>query len=354
MYKVILSFFLMITVANAQLELNDASVSQAAPKKTQNTKKNDDGGIFSFMNFSFKKNKDEITTKDSPKETLLEKLNRLDAENNIDAQLQLAYIYLYGDEVLAIKPDYNKAFNYYDKAAKQNDVIALNNLGNLHFSGIGTPINKEKAAQYFLKAANLGNDDAAVNLAFMYLTANGIAKDDEQAIYLFAKASKKDNVIAKFMLGQAYYKGFILPKDYERAFENIKFASEAGFDEAQYMLAVLYMEGLGTPQNYGFSVELLQKSLAQGNVSAINGLAGILADGKKYPKDLFTAHILYNLASIRGVEGAAEKRNLIEKDLKIEEILQAQTKANQYVARPTDNTAYIRKTFGGNIRDYIN
>ncbi len=57
-------------------------------------------------------------------------------------------------------------------AAAQGDNIAINNLGSLYFSGIGTEKNFTKAAQLFEQAAQLGNTEAAVNLAFIYLTKN--------------------------------------------------------------------------------------------------------------------------------------------------------------------------------------
>ena len=113
------------------------------------------------------------------------------------------------------------------------------------------------------------------------------------------------------------------------------------------------MNGWGTPQNYGNAVRALRKAVDQGNVDAMMALGDVLAIGEKYPRDIYYAHVLFNVASVRGAEGADEKRNVLEKKLKIEELLQAQTQAEQYVEKPSELTVYIRQTFGDNIKGYI-
>lgn len=139
---------------------------------------------------------------------------------NLDAQLSLGYIFLYGEG--DIKPDYNKAFHYYEMAAAQNDNVAINNLGSLYYSGIGTPANVAKAMEMFDKAAKLGNVEAAVNLAFLYMTDNPLSKDSKRAMELFQTAADANNPTAQFMLGYAHLYGYLVPRDYARAFELCK------------------------------------------------------------------------------------------------------------------------------------
>ena len=154
------------------------------------------------------------------------------------------------------------------------------------------------------------------------------------------------------MLGYAYYTGKLRSQDYTKAAELIR-QSAAEFDEAQYVLAVMYMSGLGMPQNYGNAVKYLRQAVNQGNVESMTALGDILAQGEKYNKDLFTAHIMFNLAAVRGAPGAADKRKFLEEKMKIDEVLQAQTNAENYKEKPTTLTNYIRQTFGNNIRHYI-
>lgn len=323
----------------------------------------DDRGIFSFLNFSFIKKplsfmnsaeNNQTAEAGAPRpiaETPLQKMTRAADNGNVNAQLSLGYMYLYGEN--GVEADFSKAFKYYEMAAAQNDKIALNNLGSLYFNGIGTEVNYLKAAQLFAKAAQNGSDDAAVNLAFIYLSGNNKNKNLSGAIELFKQAANAGNNTAKFMLGYAYYRGFQVPRDYYKAVALMKEASAAQFDEAQYILALMYMNGQGIAKNYGNTVKNLQAALRQGNISATVELANILTKGTMYPKNLIEAHILYNIAAVYGAPGTAEARDGLEGSLKIDELLQAQAQAEKFQPKPSELTTYIRQTFGNNVRRYI-
>lgn len=324
-----------------------------APAKAEDiaAAKSEDKGIFSFLNFLDKKKKPEVKVESGPQETVLEKLIRTAGEGDVNSQLSLGYMYLYGED--GVEVNHKKAFEYYKMAAAQNDNVAINNLGSLYFSGIGTRRNPQLAAQMFQKASELGNIEASVNLAFLYLAGQGVPKDGNAAMDLFMKASAKNNPTADFMLGYAYFRGYVMEQDLREAFELIRKAANAGYDDALFQLSEMYMNGWGTPQNYGNAVRALRKAVDQGNVDAMMALGDVLAIGEKYPRDIYYAHVLFNVASVRGAEGADEKRNVLEKKLKIEELLQAQTQAEQYVEKPSELTVYIRQTFGDNIKGYI-
>lgn len=343
---------------------NDTSASEQKIEVKQDDKKvADDRGIFSFLNFSFIKkpalleNKTDTTTEQpeanaqSTPETPLQKIHRLAEEGNLESQLALGYMYLYGEN--GVTSDYVKAFKYYEMAAAQNDKIALNNLGSLYFNGIGTEVNYVKAAELFAQAAKLGSDDAAVNLAFIYLSGNNQSQNQQEAIELFRQAANAGNNTARFMLGYAYYKGFQVQQDYYKAVELMKISSDAQFDEAQYVLALMYINGQGIAKNYGNAVKYLSAAATQGNVPALMKLADILTEGTMYPRNLVRAHIMYNVASVLGAPDAAQKRDDLEQKLKLEELLPAQTAAEKFQPKPSELTSYIRQTFGNNIRRYI-
>ena len=325
---------------------NEQSPSQEEVKKQE-------GGLFSFLNF-FKKDDKELE-KEAKKnqESILDMLTRKAAEGNVDAQLSLGYMYLYGDASHDVKQDYKKSFDYYSMAAAQGDSIAINNLGSLYYSGIGVEKNMEKAAELFAVAADKGNEESALNLAFLYLSGNGVSNDNRKAMDYFVQSAQKGNLVAKFMLGYAYYRGFVVPQDFKRAFNLMKDAAKAGYDDAQLFMGLMYLNGEGTNKNYGNAVKYLGNAFLQGNVNATAHLAKIYAEGKAYPKNIFQAYTMYNIAANSGVEEAAEQRDTLEKALKIEELLKAQSEAENFTPKPTEITTYIRKTFGRNIFSYI-
>ena len=345
----IAAFCVFLCCSNALTQV-DLGVSpenerQEAQEERINEKKE---GFFSFMNSLFSK-KDSSGEK-IPEDTL-GKLIKQAEEGDLDAQLSLGYLYLYGDK--GIESDDVKSVRYYSMAAAQNDMVAINNLGSLYYSGIGVDKDVGKAVELFKKASSLGNTESSLNLAFILLTGSGIRKDPAQAVNLFSKAAAVGNPTAQFMLGYAYYKGFVVQKNDKKAFDLVKAAADAGYADAQYILALMYLDGFGTTKNYGNAVRQFEKAAQQGNVEAMMTLAEIMALGKVYTQNIFLAHVWFNIASLYGAKEASKFRDAVEEKMKIEQILEAQSQAEKFKERPTDLTNYIRNTFGYNIRGYM-
>lgn len=363
MLKIVGLVLIMLLVFPQVQAANDDGVislfdgtSEAQPSKKNNNsakieKESDESSIFSFLNFKSKKKEDIKPIDATIQLTPIQQAEKQAETGDVNSLLFLGYSYLYGENGVTV--NYDKAFQYYGQAAMKNDNVALNNLGSLYYSGIGIEKDTAKAAILFEKAAALDNAEATVNLAFIYLTGNGIAQDNAKAMELFEKGSKLGNPTAEFMLGYAYYKGFIMPKNYNRAAELVKKAARSNFDAAQLILAQMYMNGQGVPQNYGNAVKYLKFAVGQGNVEAMMLLGDILARGEKFNKDMFMAHVMFNLAAVRGASGAAEKRDLAASKLKIDEILQAQSEAERFKEKPSELTAYIHNTFGMDVMSYI-
>ena len=328
------------------------SLFEDNPELANNTfdESKEESELFSFLGLKIPDTlSKQSDTKDIP-DTIEETIKQADL-GNLQAQLLLGYSYLYGEN--GLEADYDKAFEYYSKAALQNDATGLNNLGSLYYGGLGVKRNSAKAAFLFNKAAELGNADAAVNLGFILISGNGAKQDKAKALDYFEKASSAGNAIAQFMTGYAYYTGNLRPHDYNKAAPLIKSAADAGIDEAQLVLADIYINGLGFPQNYNNAVKYLRLAASQGNTQAMMTLADILYIGDKYNRDIEFAHVLYNLAAVRGVAEAPAKRQMVESKMKINDILQAQLRAENFKEQITPMTSYIRQTFGSNIASFI-
>lgn len=296
---------------------------------------------------------EQDTNSKTKKDLTLEELRQAALNGDTEAQLDLGYMYLYG--VKGVKVDYTQALYFYQLAAEKKSAVALNNLGSLYFNGLGTKVDYKKAMEYFEQAAHLGSNDAAVNLAIIYLGAdskNKSKQDFDKVFYLLNQAQKTNNS-AKFLLGYAYYTGFFVDRDYKKAFKLIKEAADAQYDEAQLVLTDFYLDGLGTPKNYNKAIQYLDEAAQQGNSEALIRLADIYATGTLYTKDIKKAYMLYNVASVLGIDEAAENRDKLEKSLKINDLLQVQADAENYKFKPSDLTAFIRKTFGESLRVYV-
>lgn len=352
-------FFALIcgnVYANDELELLSDEILLTDNNSDTITEEDSDDtkmGIFGFIAKFFGTDITDINT--GPQETFLEKSTRMAQEGDIESQMNLAYMYLYGAN--GVEADYVKSAKYYEMAAAQNNPIALNNLGSLYFNGIGVEKDIAHALSLFEQATDLGNENAAINLAFINLS--GGRKDavrNRRAVELLQKAQEKSN-IAKFMLGYAYYRGFVVEKDYEKAFDLIHSAAtgDSRIDEAQLVLARMYRYGYGTVQNYQKAVEAYRSASVQGNIEAILTLAKVYANGVICPRNLPMAHALLNIAAARNTPKAAEMRDKLVKDtgMGLETLTQAQTIAQEYRPVASELTNYIRQTYGTNIRRYI-
>lgn len=340
-------FNMLGTDKNAAEDITVNKDKQDAEKK--------EGGLFSKISgYLFGEDNNTVEIKKEQDETQDDFVARLEAQadgGDLKVQKALAYIYLYGKSDFPV--DYEKAFKYYEMAAEQGDATALNNLGSLYFNGIGVPVNYQRAIELFEKAAQAGSSEAALNLGVIYLSGRNASSNAVHAIELFRMSAEKNNVIAKFMLGYAYYNGFGVAKDLKKSAALIKEAADADFDEAQYILGYMYLNGFGVVKNYENSKKYMQYAMRQGNMSAIMLLAEKEAEGRQFLKNEFDAYILYSIASVMGEKSAPEIRDRIEPQIKREVLPQAQKIAEEFEAKPSEITIYARKTFGSNIRRYI-
>lgn len=345
----------MALTTDGSQNFSDSSSAVAEEQKTEEQAKSSWFGFITQPLSKFFADDEDITVSENKEtETPFEKSVRQANEGNLEDQMNLAYMYLYGTN--GVKQDFKEAFKYYELAAKQKDPIALNNLGSLYFNGIGTERDIKKALVLFESASALGNDNASLNLAFIYLT--GGTKNEERntkAMELFQKAADEGNKIAQFMVGYAYYKGFVLPQDYQKAFQSVRAAAidDAKIDEAQMILSDMYAKGEGITQNYQKSIAALRNAAGQGNMDAIVKLAKHYDTGDICPKTPVLAHAFYNIAAAQNIPGTAKKRDEIGEKLNSEMITAAQQNAANFKAAPSELTSYIRQTYGKNLRYYI-
>ncbi|AXD28665.1 sel1 repeat family protein [Salmonella enterica] len=97
---------------------------------------------------------------------------------------------IYG-EGSGVAQNYDKAAYWYKKAAAQDSVDALFNLGLFYEKGWGVIKNLQLAREYYKKAVTKGSVDAQVNLGFLYMKGLGGDVNYTQAIKLFVLASEK-------------------------------------------------------------------------------------------------------------------------------------------------------------------
>lgn len=147
--------------------------------------------------------------------------------------------------IIAGKPRYDKAYQYYMTAAKYNHPVATWAIGYLYYNGnIGTKSKRDLmlAVKYFNKARKLKCSNAFNSFGLIYLngTIPHIKQNKEKAIEMFEEAISLGNVYAYNNLGSIYEKD----KNYEKAIELYTISADNGDSWANNQLGEFYRKGI--------------------------------------------------------------------------------------------------------------
>lgn len=81
--------------------------------------------------------------------------------------------------------------------ANQGDRCAQFSLGDAYYNGDGVSKDWDKAADWYLKAARQGHPEALFKLGWMYENGRGVVKDPQQAIEWYRQAEAKGHKDAR-------------------------------------------------------------------------------------------------------------------------------------------------------------
>lgn len=155
--------------------------------------------------------------------------------------------------------NYDEAYYWFSKAAKQGHIDAMYDLAECYFEGAGDVIqDSEKGLELLTKAANTGHGLAAEKLADRYYKGEGVTRNYEKAVYWYTIAANANEILsnsryvvepdrAQNMLGQCYHDGNGVMRDYKKAVYWFRRAAECGNTDAQKNLSECYRKGLGVP-----------------------------------------------------------------------------------------------------------
>ena len=167
----------------------------------------------------------------------------------------------------------------------ENSEEAMNNLGCLYWSGIGTSVNLKKAMKCFVNVA-LENADAQLNLALMYLNGIGMNKDVDRAREWYLSAAKKGIMDAYVLCGDTYMMGVKDEVNFETALFYYKKAIQAGNAFGNFRLGWLYKEGIGVRKDEKMAMHYLERAVENGYVDAKRELSALYEKQGKMDKSL--------------------------------------------------------------------
>lgn len=232
----------------------------------------------------------------------LRRLVMLAKENDAEAINELGYSYFVGE---GVKQDFQKAFEYYLRAANLGHAVAQYNLGLVYAEGKGVPVDGEKAARYYLLSAEQNILISQYSLAFLYHEGRIIKRDLQKAFYWYQKAANANQPNAQHNLGCMYLFGEGVPEDQNKAEEWFLKASDKVID-SQRMLGELYRRRKDDDKAF----EWYRKAGEAGDVESIFMLGLFLYSGPDRMRDIRRAAELFAIAA-RGDH--VQARKLLEK-----------------------------------------
>jgi len=199
--------------------------------------------------------------------------------------------------------DYERAREYYQRAADQGHLDAQTNLGYVHEKGLGTEVDFMSAAEWYKRAAARGYGKAQNNLGTLYYTGRGVDKSVEKAVEWYRKAAAQGNASALNNLGLCYEDGLGAPKDEAEAARLYKRAGDLGNVQALNNYAYMSM----VAEDYAEARTYFRKAVELGSADAAHNLATMLENGLgQRSKDLLGAEELYATAAASGHAQAGE------------------------------------------------
>ncbi len=210
---------------------------------------------------------------------------------------------------------YEKAVEWYEKAAEQGNARGEWRMGYCYYWGKGLSESNRKAVKWFEKSAAKGYAEGMNDLGIMYQAGHGVTQSYEKAFQWFWEAAEKGHLDSQHKIGYYYSNGYGVPKNYEKAVEWYKKAAERGYAPSQYNLGLRYERGEGVPQDYAKAAEWYEKAAVQGDKDAQNNLGWAYQNGRGVPQDYEKALEWYRKAAAQGEKKAKNNLANLEKKM---------------------------------------
>ena len=152
------------------------------------------------------------------------------------AQLRLGRMLLQGS---GVERDERAAFDWFARAAGQEDADAMNMVGRCHENGWGVPVNLERAAASYRASADRGHDWGQYNFANLLFDGRGVAPDRPQALRWYLLAASQGHGRAMNMVARCLEEGWGCRPNIGEAAYWYRESAKAGYFRGQFNHAVL-------------------------------------------------------------------------------------------------------------------
>ena len=243
------------------------------------------------------------------------KVDKKDWHADFETALDFTYGY-------TVDVDFDKAIEYYQKAADKGSAVSLYNIGFIVNLTSKTKQSKLEF-EYYKKSAELGNIYAQTVLSNYYAIGIGVNVDDEKSFYWDMQAALNGNLSSIKSVADGYYSGVGTSKNYDEAINWYQKAIDMGDDESVYDIAAMYEDGEGFEEDTDKAIELYTQAADMGYAKAQNTLSEYYLKGIHVKRDYQKSYDLALKAAEQGFSGAQNKlgffyqtgKNVVEVDM---------------------------------------
>ena len=165
------------------------------------------------------------------------------------------------------------------RVKEKDDAQAMYNIGVYYSEGLhGYPKDYNKALEFWHRAATLGNAKANNSIGSVYYNGEGVEVDKEKANYYYELAALGGSVYARFNLGiNEQFAG-----NFDTALKHLLIAARDGYADSLKVIQELYSEGDATKEEYTKALQSYQEYLDEIRSSQRDDAAAAYEDYRYY------------------------------------------------------------------------
>ncbi|KAG0063683.1 hypothetical protein BGZ89_009697 [Linnemannia elongata] len=179
------------------------------------------------------------------------------------SQVELGDMYRVGD---GVEQDFEKAHDWYLKAASQGDPSGQCNLGHLYRLELGVDRDHSIALSWYKKAAAQGDAGGQHYVGLVYYFGLIDAVDYSAAMWWYSMAANQGHARAQRRIGDLYFLGEGVQQDYNKAMEWYLQAADQCLPAAQARIGQMYLIGLGVSQDKAIAIDWFSKVVSRKDV----------------------------------------------------------------------------------------
>jgi TPR repeat protein len=219
---------------------------------------------------------------------------------DVDAIASIGWLYEHG---WGVEKSYEKAAEHYQHAIDSGSTAGIARMGYLHETGKGVQLSKDKAAELYQLAIDKGNLHGQARLGLLYQLGEGVRKNERKAVVVYTHAIDHGYPLAMKRLSMMHIRGIGgASKDHDRAIALLREAIKYKLPATYAYMGFMYLNGYGVKQDYDEAKKYLEKGAEMDAPLAEFLLGRMYKDGRGVSQDKEKAKYWFDRAKSKGFD----------------------------------------------------